>query len=98
MDHGGKAGVGFVGTHGDTSEIFQIAEEILDQMPPTIHHLINLQRFFALWSLGNTNQRTALIHLVDDPVGIKCLIRQKRIELQPPDQRFNPDCIVTVSG
>ena len=66
-------------------------------MPPFIHHLIDLQRLLALWPLRNADQRAALVHFVNDPIGIKSLVRKKGVELQPPDQRLNPDCVVTVS-
>ncbi len=98
MDHGGKAGVGLVWPHGDTAEILQITEEILNQMPPLVHYLVNLQWFFPLWALRNADHRTAFIHLVDDPVGIKSFIRQEGVEGEPPDQWLNPYSVVAVAG
>lgn len=34
MDHGREACVGFIRTQSDTAEVFQVTEEILDQLPP----------------------------------------------------------------
>jgi hypothetical protein len=34
MDDGFKALVGFVGAHGDSLELFEFAEEVLDEVPP----------------------------------------------------------------
>jgi len=98
MDHGCEAGIGLVRAQGNTAEVFQIAEEILDQMPPFVHYLVDLQWFFALGPLGNADQRAALVHFVDDPVCIEGLVRQQGLEFQPPDQRFDADGIVTISG
>jgi hypothetical protein len=37
MDDGSEALVGLVGSQGDTLELFEFAEEILDQMTPFVH-------------------------------------------------------------
>ena len=36
MDHGGKAVVGFIGSHGDALKLREFAEEVLDQMAPFV--------------------------------------------------------------
>jgi len=36
MDHGGKAVVGFIGSHGDALKLREFAEEVLDQMTPFV--------------------------------------------------------------
>lgn len=75
MDHGREACVSLVRPHGDTPEVFEVTEEILDQMRPFIHHLVNLEWFPSLQSLGNADQCTAFIHLVDDPVCVERPVR-----------------------
>src|SRR5216684_1266933 len=38
MDHGLEALVGFVGAQGDAFEFLELAEEVLDEMTPFVHH------------------------------------------------------------
>ena len=40
MDHGGEAVIGFVGAQRDAFELLELAEEVLDQMPPFAHLLV----------------------------------------------------------
>ena len=44
MDEGGEALIGFVGAHGDAFEFFEFAEEILDQVAPFVHLVVDGQR------------------------------------------------------
>jgi hypothetical protein len=41
MDHGGEALIGLVGAHGDAFELLELAEEILDEMAPLVHLLVD---------------------------------------------------------
>jgi hypothetical protein len=36
MDHGLEALIGFVGAHGDTLELLELAEEVFDQVTPFV--------------------------------------------------------------
>jgi hypothetical protein len=47
MDHGCKALIRFIGPHRDALELFQLAEVILDQVPPFVHLGINVARLGA---------------------------------------------------
>ena len=51
MDHGCKALVGFLGAQGDALELLELAEEILDQVTPFIHLLVDGERPCAAWML-----------------------------------------------
>jgi len=51
VDHGGKAGVGFVSSHGHSLELLQLTEEVLDQVPPFINVQVDVERCFALGAL-----------------------------------------------
>ena len=44
MDHGGKALIGLVGAHGDAFELLELSEEVLDQVPPFVHLLVDGER------------------------------------------------------
>lgn len=45
MDDGVDAGVGFVGAHGHTLELFEFAEEVPDQTTPFVDFGIERQGF-----------------------------------------------------
>ena len=47
MDHGGEALIGFVGAHGDTFELLELAEEVLDQMTPFVHLVVDGERLWC---------------------------------------------------
>ena len=79
-DDCGEAGVGFVGAQRNPTEVFQVTEEILDKMPPFVHFLIDLEGFLALRPLGYADRRSALVHLVDDPIAVESFVGQERIE------------------
>jgi hypothetical protein len=55
VDKGCEAFVGFVGTQGDAFELLELAEEVLDQMPPFVHLLIDGERLCAARVLGNND-------------------------------------------
>ena len=44
MDHIGEALIGLVGAHGDAFQPFELAEEVLDQVPPFVHLLVEGER------------------------------------------------------
>jgi len=98
MDHGRETCVSFVRTQGNATEVFQIAEEILNQVPPSVHDRIYLKGLLSLWSLRDADQRTTGVHLFNDPVCVECFVRKKGLERQPPYQWLHADCVVAVSG
>ena len=44
MDDGGETLIGFVGAHGDAFELLELAEEVLDQVPPLVEFGVERQR------------------------------------------------------
>src|SRR3954453_11582227 len=44
MDHSLEALIGLVGAHGNTLELLEHAEEVLDQMAPFVHFGVDLER------------------------------------------------------
>ena len=97
MDHGGEACVGFVAAQGDALELFQLAEEVLDQMAPFVDLLVDGERCLAPWHLRDDDLGAALIQLVDDPVRIEGLVADQAFELDVLDQRYDPDGVVAMS-
>ena len=47
MDHGIEARIRLVAAHGDAFELFQFAEEILDQVAPLVEVPVDAERRFA---------------------------------------------------
>jgi hypothetical protein len=89
--------VGFAGSHGDALELFEIAEEVFDQVPPLVHFQVDVERTDPLRSLRNHDFGPPLIQFLDDPVGIEGLVTKESIELDPVDQRCHADGVVAVS-
>ena len=71
MDHGGETLIGFVAAHGNAFELFDLAEEVLDQMAPFIDFRIDVERAFTPWTLGNDDFRSTFVHVRDNPIRIK---------------------------
>ena len=61
MDHRCEALIGFVAAHGDALELFEFAEEILDQMTPFVHFQVDLERLASPRMLGDDDFRAALV-------------------------------------
>src|SRR5260370_15807072 len=97
MDHGLEALVGFVGAHGDTFELFELAEEVLDQMTPFVHLGVDLERGGAARVLRDHDLGTALIEIGDDVVAVEGLVGDQRAEFDPRDERRNADGIEALS-
>ena len=60
-------------------------------MPPLIDVKVDVQRGGALRPLRDADLGTALVHLVDDPVGIKGFVSDQAIEGDILDQGGNAD-------
>jgi hypothetical protein len=71
VDHGGEALTGFVAAHGNAFELFDLADEVLDQMAPFIDFRIDVERAFTPWTLGNDDFRSTFVHVRDNPIRIK---------------------------
>ena len=98
VDHGFVTLVGFVRSHGDALELFDLAKEVLDEVTPFIHFLVDLQWCASLRSLRNNDFRAALIHFLNDPVGIISFIRDQGAERNAVDERRNADRVVAIAG
>jgi len=85
MDHGCEACVGFVAAHGNALELFQLAEEVLDQMAPFVDLGVDGERRLALWPLRDDDLRATLIQLCNEPVGIERLVGDQTIEFDTLD-------------
>ncbi len=98
MDDGLEAGICFVGAHGNSSKVLEIAKEILDQVPPAIHHFVDLQRHRSARALSDAHRGVARVHSLDYPVRIEGLVGQQGPKINPLNQRLHADGIKAISG
>src|SRR3984885_978637 len=96
MDHGGEALIGFVGTHGDTFEFLELAEEVFDQMAPFVHLGVDLERLGAARMLRNHDLGAPLVEVGDNVVAVEGLVGDQRAEFDPLDQRRHADSVETL--
>src|SRR6185312_7923818 len=93
MDHGVEALVGFVGSHGDAFELFEFAEEILDEMTPFVNLGIERNGLCSARMLGDDDLGAALVQLGNDAVAVEGLVGDQSVEEEAVDKRFDTDRI-----
>ena len=97
MDGCAEAAIGLVVARGDAAEFLDITEEVLDQMPPSVHGEIAWNAAGTV-GLGWDNGRCAsVIQFGANPVDIERLVGKKSIELDAGDQRGDADAIVALA-
>src|SRR5215208_2472920 len=97
MDHGLEAVVGFVGAHGDTLELLQLAEEVLDQMTPFVHLGVDRELRGAARMLRDHDLSAARVEIGDDVVAVEGLVGDQGAERDALDQRRDPHRVETLS-
>src|SRR5271166_5822990 len=80
MDHGCEAVIGFVGAQGDAFELLELAEDVLDQMPPFVHFAVDRERRNAARMLRDDDLGAARVEIGDDGVAIERLVGDQRAE------------------
>jgi hypothetical protein len=98
MDHGGEALVGFVVSGGDSPERLEAAEEVLDQMAPSIHVEIARDGLGAVGFRRDDRDRAPLVQLGAQPIDIEGLVAEERGEVDVLDERFDAEAVVTLTG
>ena len=91
MDDGIEAPVGFVGAHGDAFELFEFAEEILDQMTPFVDLGIERDRLGAARMLGDDDLGATLVQIGKDAVAVEGLVGNQSAETEAVDERGGAD-------
>src|SRR5262249_12197634 len=97
MDEGREALVGFVGAHGDAFELFEFAEEVLDQMSPLVHFLVEWKGKGASGMLGNDDFGASFVQISDDVIAVEGFVGDQGIELDVSNQRGNPHGVVAMA-
>src|SRR5882757_9972058 len=89
MDHGSEALIGLAGSHCDAFELLEPAEEVLDEMPPFVHLLVDGKRLGTARMLGDDGLGTAGVEIRDDDVAVERLVGDQRVEGQSFDERWH---------
>src|SRR6478609_6540540 len=98
MDHSLEALIGLVGAHGNTLELLELAEEVLDQMAPFVHFGVDLERGGAARMLRDHHLGAAPVEIGDDVVAVEGCVGDEGVELKTLDQRRDPECVEALSG
>ena len=98
MNNGSEALIGFIAAHGDTFELLQFTEEILDQMPPFVHLAIDCDGDCAARVLRDDDLGAALVEVGDDGVAVESLVGDQRSERDPLDQRRDANRVEALTG
>ena len=98
IDHRFETCVGFVASHGYALELFQLAEEILDQMAPLIDVLVDVERLGSPGMLRDHDLSRAFVQLFDDPIGIEGLVGDQAAKFDILDQRLDANGVKAMAG
>ena len=98
MDDGCEALIGFVCPHRDAFEFLELAEEILDQVPPLVE--FGVQRQGAAPAVGAERSRflRRAREVGNDGIAVEGLVGDQSAEGDSVDQRSDADLIETVAG
>src|SRR3954449_13064737 len=98
MDGGGVAGVGFVIASGDGPELFQLGEDVLDEVAPAVHLVVEADGSLAV-GLGRDHRGgAAIVKLRSEPVGVERFVAKQSAEDDTLDQRLHADAVVALTG
>ena len=98
IDHRLEAAVCLVASHSYALEFLQLAEEVLDQVAPFVNVLVDIERLSAPLMLRDYDLGPAVVHVFDDPVGIKSFVGDQAAEFDILDQGREADGVKAVAG
>jgi len=98
VDHRLETAVCLVASHSYAFEFLQLAEEVLDQVAPFVDVLVDVERLGAPLMLRDDDLRLALVHVFNDPVGIKSLVGDQAAEFDILDQGCDADGVKAMAG
>jgi len=98
VDHRLETAVCLVASHCYALEFLQLAEEVLDQVAPFVNVLVDVERLGAPLMLRDYDLRLALVHVFDDPIGIKSLVSDQAPEFEVLDQGRDADGVKAMAG
>ena len=99
MDGGEEISRGFVIACGDGSELFELTEEILDQVARLVEMFVEIAGLGAVAAERNDRPFPGFGKSLDDPlVGVVSLVGDQRIGGDVRQQRVRADKIMVLSG
>ncbi len=98
MYHRREARIGFVVTGGDAAELFDLAEEVFDQMAPLVHLEVAGDRGDPIGFRRYHGGRAPIVQIGADRVAVESLIRQKCAEIEVRQKRGDTGAVVSLSG
>ena len=84
---GVEACVGFVGPHGDALELFEFAEEVLDEMTPFVHLRVERQGLCPAWMLCDDDLGAAVVEVGDDRVAVEGFVGDQRVKVDTVEHK-----------
>jgi hypothetical protein len=82
----------------DAAEFLEIAEDILDQMTPSIHREIAMDVSRPVGFGRDDGGGATFVHLGAQPVIVEGLVADQRGKIDDGDQRCNADAIMALAG
>ncbi len=93
-----EAFICLVVTGCDASELFEIAEEVLDEMPPAIHGDITRDEVFAIRFRRDDGLGLRFAEYLTQTIVVKTLVGQQRLHVDAFDQVGCRYAVVALSG
>ena len=97
MEGSAEAGVRLVVAGCYPAKLLEIAEEVLNQMPPAVHGEVAWDMGGAVRLGRNDGQRPPFIEFRPDPVDVESLVGQEGIEFDAGDEWFYADAVMPLA-
>ena len=98
MHHASEAFVSHVVAGGDAAGFFEVAEEVLDQMAPSVAGEVAGNAACTV-GLGQDDGRGVPgVQPGADPVGVEGFVGNEGVEVHVGEERFDADAVVALPG
>jgi hypothetical protein len=96
-DECGKAFVGLVVSRRDSPELFEIAEEVFDEMPPAIHGEVACNGLLSIRLWRDDDFRFGFLKQVAQVIVVEAFVGQKCLHIDAVDQVRRGNAVVTLA-
>jgi hypothetical protein len=96
-DECGKAFVGLVVSRRDSPELFEIAEEVFDEMAPAIHGEVACNGLLSIRLWRDDDFRFGFLKQVAQVIVVEALVGQKCLHIDAVDQVRRGNAVVTLA-
>lgn len=96
VDCGFEAAISLVVAGGDTSELLEIAEEVFDEMAPSVHGEVAGDFGGAICFWWDDGRRAPFVQFRADPIDVESLVSKEGIELDTRDQGRNANAVMAL--